>query len=544
MHFQPLDHRPVEPDGAGFSFEPHEEIKDALGGSALGQRKVAVQRQHHQDAVAVGRKTRREVKNHVGQAPHFCHAAALGGRHQYGHFLHAISIKERHDLLAFFVYKAQSMDENGAQRRATTMMEDTICLILGGGQGSRLFPLTKDRSKPAVPIGGKFRLIDIPISNSLNSEIFKILVLTQFNSASLNQHINQAYRFDSFHDGFVDILAAEQTMENADWYQGTADAVRKTIKHFTAFKNVKHVLILSGDQIYTMDFREMFKYHEQQKASVTLSVLPCNREDAKGFGIVKMNGGLITEFVEKPKEDKLLESLKTTEFIKKTFPNIEPGKDWVASMGIYLFNVDTLLELLDNDHKDFGKEVIPMAIHTKRVGGYLFNGYWEDVGTIHSFWKANLDFASKNPQFDFYNNQIYTHARYLPSSRFSDCTVHESLVCDGTILNKTRLSQTVIGIRAIVLAGADIEKSIVMGADYYESPDDLKANRSKGIPDIGIGAGTVIRNAIIDKNARIGKNCSITNKDKRDNFDGENYVIRDGIVVVPKNSVLPDGTVI
>lgn len=424
------------------------------------------------------------------------------------------------------------------------MMEDTICLILGGGQGSRLFPLTKERSKPAVPIGGKFRLIDIPISNSLNSEIFKILILTQFNSASLNQHINQTYRFDNFHNGFVNILAAEQTMENADWYQGTADAVRKTIKHFTAFRNVKHVLILSGDQIYTMDFREMFKHHRQTKANLTVSVLPCNRGDAKGFGIVKMKDGLISEFVEKPKEDSVLDNLKTTEFIRQTFPQIEPGKEWLASMGIYLFNVDTLLELLANDQKDFGKEVIPKAIQTKRVAGYLFNGYWEDVGTIYSFWKANLDFASRNPQFDFYNNQIYTHARYLPSSRFTDCTVDDSLVCDGTILNKTRLKHTVIGIRTIVANGADIEKSIVMGADDYESPEDKKGNKAKGIPDVGIGAGTVIRNAIIDKNARIGKNCSITNKEKKDNFDGPNYTIRDGIVVVPKGAVVPDGTVI
>ena len=424
------------------------------------------------------------------------------------------------------------------------MMESTICLILGGGQGSRLFPLTKDRSKPAVPIGGKFRLIDIPISNSLNSEIYKILILTQFNSASLNQHINQTYRFDHFHDGFVDILAAEQTMDNAGWYQGTADAVRKNIKHFTSFKNVKHVLVLSGDQIYTMDFREMFKYHEQTKAELTVSVLPCNRSDAKGFGIVKMIDGLISEFVEKPKEDSLLESLKTTAFIRKTFPAIEPGKEWLASMGIYLFNIETLLELLDNDWKDFGREVIPMAIQTKRVGGYLFNGYWEDVGTIHSFWKANLDFASQNPQFDFYGSQIYTHARYLPSSRFTECTVDESLVCDGTVLHKTRLKETVIGIRAIVRNGADIEKSIIMGADDYETQEERLANKANGIPDVGIGAGTVIRNAIIDKNARIGRLCSITNKDNLDHLDGGNYFIRDGIVVVPKGAVIPDGTVI
>jgi len=424
------------------------------------------------------------------------------------------------------------------------MMEDTICLILGGGQGSRLFPLTKDRSKPAVPIGGKFRLIDIPISNSLNSDIFKILILTQFNSASLNQHINMTYRFDSFHDGFVDILAAEQTMENTGWYQGTADAVRKNIKHFTSFRNVKHVLILSGDQIYTMDFRQMFAYHEANKADLTVSVLPCNRQDAKGFGITKLGDGLITEFVEKPKEESLLDSLKSTQFIRDKFPQIEKDKNWLASMGIYLFNLDTLLELLDSEYKDFGKEVIPHAIKTKRVGGYLFNGYWEDVGTIQSFWKANLDFASRNPQFDFYRNRIYTHARYLPSSRFDACSIDESLVCDGTILSKTTLRQAVIGIRAIIKEGAVIERSIILGADDYESETDLGGNRLKGIPDIGIGENTAIRNAIVDKNARIGKNCQIQNKDGLDHYDGGHYFIRDGIVIIPKNAVVPDNTVI
>jgi glucose-1-phosphate adenylyltransferase len=423
-------------------------------------------------------------------------------------------------------------------------MQDTICLILGGGQGSRLFPLTKDRSKPAVPIGGKFRLIDIPISNSLNSEIFKILILTQFNSASLNQHINQAYRFDQFHEGFVDILAAEQTMENTGWYQGTADAVRKNIKHFTSSKNVKHVLILSGDQIYTMDFREMFAYHEKTNADLTVSVLPCDRRDAKGFGIVKMQDGLIREFVEKPKEDALLDSLKTTSFIRQTFPQIDSGKEWLASMGIYLFNIETLLELLDTGHTDFGKEVIPEAIHTKRVGGYLFNGYWEDVGTIHSFWKANLDFASRNPQFDFYAAQIYTHSRHLPASRMVDVQATESLVCDGSALHKTKLKESVIGIRSIVHSGCDLEKTIVMGADWYETDAEKADNRAKGLPDVGIGEGTTIKNAIIDKNARIGRNCSITNKDKLETFDGGNYYIRDGIVVVAKGAVIPDGSVI
>jgi len=423
-------------------------------------------------------------------------------------------------------------------------MQDTICLILGGGQGSRLFPLTMDRSKPAVPIGGKFRLIDIPISNSLNSEIFKIMILTQFNSASLNQHINQAYRFDQFHEGFVDILAAEQTMDNTSWYQGTADAVRKNIKHFTSFKGVKHVLILSGDQIYTMDFREMFAYHEKTSADLTVSVLPCDRRDAKGFGIVKMQNGLIQEFVEKPKEDALLDSLKTTSFIRGTFPQIDPGKEWLASMGIYLFKLDTLLELLDKGHTDFGKEVIPEAIHTKRVGGYLFNGYWEDVGTIHSFWKANLDFASKNPQFDFLDANIYTASRHLPASRLVDVQASESLVCDGSVVRQAKIRESVIGIRSVVNEGCDIEKTVIMGADWYESEAEKRENHAKGVPAVGIGEGTKIRNAIIDKNARIGRNCSILNKDKHDNFDGGNYYIRDGIVVVAKGAVIPDGSVI
>lgn len=424
------------------------------------------------------------------------------------------------------------------------MMEDTICLILGGGQGSRLFPLTKDRSKPAVPIGGKFRLIDIPISNSLNSDIYKIFILTQFNSASLNQHVNQAYRFDNFHDGFVDILAAEQTQENSGWYQGTADAVRKNIKHFTSFKGVKHVLILSGDQIYTMDFREMFRYHEQMKSELTVSVLPCNREDASGFGLVRLEGGMIRQFVEKPKDPAVLESLKSTEFIREKFPTIEPGKHWLASMGIYLFNVETLLELLDNDFKDFGKEVIPNAIENRQVGGYLFNGYWEDVGTIHSFWKANLDFAKRTPQFDFYRTQIYTHARYLPSSRFDACNVDESLVCEGSILDRSTLRSSVIGVRSILKSGAIIENSILMGSDDFESEQERQRNSDRGIPDIGIGENTVIRNAIIDKNARIGRNCHIYNKDSVERLDGENYYIRDGIVIVPKNAVIPDNTVI
>lgn len=424
------------------------------------------------------------------------------------------------------------------------MMKNTICLILGGGQGKRLFPLTKDRSKPAVPIGGNFRLIDIPISNSLNSEIFKILILTQFNSASLNKHINKAYRFDGFHDGFVDILAAEQTMESGGWYQGTADAVRKNINHFTAFKDVQHVLILSGDQIYTMDFRELFKHHKETNADLTVSVLPCNRQDAKGFGLVHLEDAMIKQFVEKPKEESVLDSMKTTAFIRQKFPNIEKNKEWLASMGIYLFNIETLLKLLDSDYKDFGKEVFPSAIKKYRVGGYLFNGYWEDVGTIHSFWKANLDFASSNPLFDFHSTKIYTHARYLPPSRLDSCSIDESLVCDGCILNRATLRKSVVGIRSILRQGAVIENSILMGADEFESYNEILANLNKGLPGIGVGEHTVIRNAIVDKNARIGRNCQICNKDNKEEFDGDNYFIRDSIVVIPKNAIIYDNTII
>lgn len=424
------------------------------------------------------------------------------------------------------------------------MMENIICLILGGGQGRRLFPLTKDRSKPAVPIGGNFRLIDIPISNSLNSEIFKILILTQFNSASLNKHINKSYRFDGFHDGFVDILAAEQTMESVGWYQGTADAVRKNIKHFTSFKDAKYILILSGDQIYTMDFKELFKHHKETNSDLTVSVLPCNREDAKGFGLVHLEDGLIKCFMEKPKEDAVLEKMKVTSFIRQKFPNIEENKEWLASMGIYLFNTDVLLKLLDSDFKDFGKEVFPSAITRYKVSGYLFNGYWEDVGTIRSFWKANLDFASRNPLFNFHSSKIYTHARYLPPSRFDSCNIEESLVCDGCVINRATIRKSVIGIRSILKQGVVVEDSIVMGADEFESPDEIITAVKNGLPSIGVGEHTVIRNAIVDKNARIGRNCQICNKDNKEEFDGDNYFIRDGIIVIPKNATIKDNTII
>ncbi len=423
-------------------------------------------------------------------------------------------------------------------------MKDVICLILGGGQGTRLYPLTKDRSKPAVPIGGKFRLIDIPISNSLNSDVNKILILTQFNSASLNKHVNQTFRFDYFHSGFVDILAAEQTNTSKGWYQGTADAVRQTIKHFMSFPHVKHVLILSGDQIYKMDFRELYRVHQENKNDLTISVLPVTKKDAAQFGVTKLTDTQVTEFHEKPKEEELLEHLKSTDLIRNYFPGIDGDKEYLASMGIYLFNVETLLELLDNEQKDFGKEVIPSALGKFRVGGHLFNGYWEDVGNIGSFHRANMDFVGDHPQFDFYDNKIYTHARYLPPTRMDQSHVTQSMICEGSIIKKSSIESSVIGIRSLIGEGSRIEKTVIMGADYYQNGESRVSDLAKNIPHVGIGKDCHIRNAIIDKNARIGDGCRILNEKKLDHWDDEHYHIRDGIVVVPKNSFLPPGTVI
>lgn len=422
-------------------------------------------------------------------------------------------------------------------------MKNTLCLILGGGQGSRLFPLTKDRSKPAVPIGGKYRLIDIPVSNCINSNISRIFIVTQFNSASLNKHTNHTYRFDNFHNGFVDILAADQSMENTNWYQGTADAVRKNLKHILAFQDVDKVLILSGDQIYRMDFQELIEFHDKTGSDLTISVLPVIRDEAQSLGIVKLKDNYIVDFVEKPKDDKLLDDLNSKKFIKEKFPE-EKNKDFLASMGIYLFNIDTLVELLNNDFKDFGKEIIPMAIKHKKVGGFLFNGYWEDVGTIKAFWKTNLDFAETNPKFDFYKSYIYTNDEHLPASRIISCNITQSLICEGSIINNSTITKSVIGIRSIINKNVTIDNTVIMGADYYETENTKDNNHSLKKINIGIGENTIIKNSIIDKNARIGKNCRIINDDNQKHFDGKNYYIREGIVIVPKNSVILDNTMI
>ncbi len=423
-------------------------------------------------------------------------------------------------------------------------MKEVISVILGGGQGTRLFPLTKDRSKPAVPIGGKYRLIDIPITNCLRSNFNRMFVLTQFNSESLNKHVNQTYRFDSFHSGFVNILAAEQSTENRDWFQGTADAVRKNLKHILAFKGVKYVLILSGDQIYKMNYRKLLDYHLENNLEITISVKPVKEEEASSFGIMKVHKSLITDFIEKPKEKELLYNFNSKDAVNENFSEIEDNKEYFASMGIYLFNVDILLDVLENNFTDFGKEIIPYSIKHKKVGASFFNGYWEDVGTIKTFLNANLDFAAPLPKFDLYTDSIYTHARYLPPSKLENCHIDKSIISEGSIIQNAEIINSVIGIRSIINSGVKVENSIIMGADYYEKPEAILENKINHLNNICIGEKTIIKNAIIDKNSRIGKNCRIINKDNKESFDADNYYIRDYIVIIPKNSVIKDDTVI
>jgi glucose-1-phosphate adenylyltransferase len=425
--------------------------------------------------------------------------------------------------------------------------DNVISVILGGGAGSRLFPLTRDRSKPAVPLGGKYRLIDVPISNCINSGVSQIFVLTQFNSASLNRHISKTYRFSSFSTGFVDVLAAEQRLDSPQWFQGTADAVRQMMQHIRGFK-VDTLLILSGDHLYRMDYRKFLQKHFDTNADVTISVIPCNEQDASEFGLLKTDdAGKIIEFKEKPKGAEL-ESMKvdTTKF--GLTPEEAASRPYLASMGIYVFNYDRLVEMLGRDEKsvDFGREIIPSAIETSNVQAHLFQGYWEDIGTIRSFYNANLDLASRLPKFNFFDtgSPIYTRSRYLPPSKVHSCDIDDSMVSEGCILNGIIAKRSIIGLRSRIDHGTRIEESIVMGSDYYESLIDMNQNIENGIPHIGIGKNTIIRRAIIDKNTRIGENVRIQNERNVDKEDGVNYFIRDGIVLIPKNAVVLDGTVI
>lgn len=424
------------------------------------------------------------------------------------------------------------------------MNNNILAIILGGGKGTRLFPLTDERSKPAVPISGKYRLVDIPISNCINSRINKIYVLTQFNSASLNKHIKNTYTFDNFTKGFVDILAAEQTPSNSGWYQGTADAVRQSMLHIEN-NDFEYALILSGDQLYHIDFDDLIQKHKEANADLTIATLPVNAKDATGFGIMKTNEtNEIVSFTEKPSLDELPNWISETSDEAKS-----KGKNYLASMGIYLFNRDKLRECLAIDpiQNDFGKHIIPALVNgNEKVIAYQYEGYWTDIGTIESFFEANLDLASDIPKFNLFDNQkfIYTRARMLPPSKISGTTLERTMITEGCIINASRIVNSVIGIRTRIGKGTSIENSYIMGSDFYETLKDLEKLKNAGQLPFGIGERCYISHAIIDKNARIGNDVRIIGGKHLEDSDQETYCVRDGIIIVRKGITIPHGTVI
>jgi glucose-1-phosphate adenylyltransferase len=417
----------------------------------------------------------------------------------------------------------------------------TLAIIMGGGAGTRLFPLTKERAKPAVPLGGKYRLVDIPISNCLNSGIRSIYVLTQFNSMSLHRHINASYKFDNFTPSFVEILAAQQTPEGSHWYQGTADAVRQNLRYFLE-RPVDYYIILSGDQLYRMDYRHVLRQHLETNSDITVGTIPVNRASAAGFGIMHTDERRkIIEFVEKPKDPQVLDGLRIPSDLLRSIGQPHDADLYQASMGIYVFNREVLKECLDNDFADFGKNIIPATIRNYKVTAYIFQGYWEDIGTIAAFFEANLNLTDPNPKFSFNEPgaPVYTHPRFLPASIVRSTSFDRSLVCDGCIIDKASVEHSLIGIRSVIGSDSVVKDVILMGADYYETDP----GRSGGdAPGIGIGRGCDIRKAIIDKNARIGDNVVISPEGKDKEMNGEGFYIRDGIVVIPKNGVIASGT--
>jgi glucose-1-phosphate adenylyltransferase len=428
-------------------------------------------------------------------------------------------------------------------------MKNVVAVVLGGGRGTRLLPLTALRSKPAVPLAGKYRLIDIPISNCLNSCINQIYVLTQFQSVSLHRHIRGTYRFDNFSGGFVEILAAQQTMdsdEHRDWYQGTADAVRKNLRYFVQ-PETELVLILSGDQLYRMDFRDMINTHEAAKADVTIAAKPVSRAEAGAMGIMRVNNtGHVVGFLEKPQTNEELNDVAMDPQWLEARGIESRGRDCLASMGIYLFQRDTLLAALEKtNYRDFGKEVFPASIRARQVQVHMFDGYWEDIGTIRAFYDANLRLAQPHPPFDLASATapIYTRARFLPPTRADGATIQQSLVADGCVIGHgTRIENSVIGLRCRIGNNVTIRNSVIMGADYYETPAQLSADRSAGRPPIGIGDSAVIDGAIVDKNCHVGAGAQVIgNPQQLDHVVGENFEMLDGILVLPKNAVLPDG---
>jgi glucose-1-phosphate adenylyltransferase len=417
----------------------------------------------------------------------------------------------------------------------------TLAIIMGGGAGTRLFPLTKERAKPAVPLGGKYRLVDIPISNCLNSGIRSIYVLTQFNSMSLHRHINASYKFDNFTPSFVEILAAQQTPEGSHWYQGTADAVRQNLRYFLE-RPVDYYIILSGDQLYRMDYRHILRQHLETNSDITVGTIPVNRTAAPGFGIMHTDERRkIIEFVEKPKDQQVLNDLRIPPDLLQSIGQPHDADLYQASMGIYVFRREVLKECLDNDFADFGKNIIPAAIRKYKVTAYIFQGYWEDIGTIAAFFEANLNLTDPDPKFSFNEPgaPVYTHPRFLPASIVRSTSIDRSLVCDGCIIDKAAVEHSIIGIRSVIGSDSVVKDVILMGADYYET-DPGRSRRDA--PSVGIGHGCDIRNAIIDKNARIGDNVIISPEGKDKEMNGEGFYIRDGIVVIPKNSVIASGT--
>jgi glucose-1-phosphate adenylyltransferase len=418
--------------------------------------------------------------------------------------------------------------------------QNTLAIIMGGGAGTRLFPLTKDRSKPAVPLGGKYRIVDIPISNCINSGLRHIYVLTQFNSTSLHRHIQGAYKFDHFSRSFVEVLAAQQRPSGSQWYQGTADAVRQNMRDFLQ-RPYEYYIILSGDQLYRMDYRELLKQHIEKQSDITIATIPVVRNDAAGLGIMHTDTERkIIQFEEKPKDAALLDTLRIPPGLLKELGQSETADLYQASMGIYIFNRQVLIEALDNDFADFGKHIIPTAIKNRAVHAYIFQGYWEDIGTIRAFFDANLNLTNTVPSYSFFDTAapVYTHARFLPASKINGATIKQAVISDGCIISDAHIERCVIGVRSYIDTGTSIRQSIVMGADFY---DANLAARDSG-PDLGIGKNCVIDHAIIDKNARIGDGVVISPQGKPDNCDGENYFVRDGIVIVPKNAVIPAGT--
>ena len=426
--------------------------------------------------------------------------------------------------------------------------ERVIAIVLGGGKGTRLYPLTMDRAKPAVPFAGKYRLVDIPISNCINSNFKQIYILTQFNSASLHNHIANTYIFDTFSNGFVEILAAEQTNQTDTWYQGTADAVRKNLRHFRD-QNADYYIILSGDQLYRMDLQEMLNRHINTGAELTIAAKPISREQATGLGIMGVDEkGIINKFYEKPAPDLDISEYKVGDaFMQESLGvKVGPENEYLASMGIYIFNSKTMEEVLNNDKTDFGKEIIPDVIKQRKVACFLFDGFWEDIGTIKALYDTNLDLASINPKFNFYDEQmpIYTHRRHLPATKVIFCIISNSLSSEGSIITNAYIVNSIIGVRTIIESGASLDGVYCMGASFYETEQEKRENAKRGIPNIGIGKATIIRRAIIDQNARIGDGCRIGIDDiPRKEGDFAMYSIHDGIIVINKNAVIKNGTV-